>query len=242
MPDDDIDSYWDEIRPRREPQKPPDERVVWDGPSHVYVTDEGRARLPTQSAPSVDPPPQQRPPHGLIDRHNPEAGLSTIRSLRQSLQAQAMSAQAQGQGPPQIQAQGATGVELDPDLGLRMEVEAVRNLREAEAIRPERRRPPDTWAEFGTLSQREQRIRNHALMDGLSMRDEPNGNSTLTRLMSSLAALGITGSVGQERLPNGNRAVVILMTPVSDEEPHFLPGARVTQQGGLEVTVEFPEE
>jgi hypothetical protein len=235
MPYDDIDSYWEGIRPRREPEKPPAERVERTRSSRVVPFEES---IPFIVDPQpVTPPIQQagRPPHGLIDRHNPDAGLSTIRNLRQTLQARAL------EGTSQIQAQNATGVDLDPDMGLRREVEAVRTLREAEAIRPERRRP-NTWAELEPLSIREERIRNHAYMDGLSSREEPNGNSTLNRLMSSLAALGITGSVGQERLPNGNRAVTILMMPVHDEEPHFLVGARVTQNGGVEVTVEFPEE
>ena len=113
MPDDDIDSYWEGIRPQREPQKPPAGRVERPGPSRVVVTPfEDRLQFTTDLQP-VNPPIQQagRPPHGLIDRHNPDAGLSTIRSLRQSLQARAL------EGPPQIQAQNATGVELDPDSG-----------------------------------------------------------------------------------------------------------------------------
>ena len=228
MPDDDIDSYWEGLRPRRESSRPPAERVEIPSPSRV---------IPFVASPQpVSPPIQQaRPPHGLIDRHNPDAGLSTIRSLRQSLQARALD------GPPQTPPV-ATGGDPDPDLGLRRELEWVRTLRESEGVTPERRVGSNTWAEFEPLSVREQRIRNHAFMDGLSTRDEPNGNSTLTRLSSSLAALGITGSVGQERLPNGNRAVTILMLPVTDEVPHFLVGARVTQNGGVEVVVEFPEE
>jgi len=157
MPDDDIDSYWEGIRPRRESPRSPTEPAERPGP-----------------------------PHGLIDQHNPDTGLRTISSLR--------------------------------------------------------RRPPDTWAEFEPLSTREQRIRNHAYMDGLSNREEPNGNSPLNRLMSSLAALGITGSVGQERLSNGNRAVWFLIEPVPNELPHFRIGTRVTQNGGVGIVVEFPED
>lgn len=247
MPDDDIDSYWEGLRPRREPTTAPAERDERTVPSRVSVIPFEES-IPFIADPRlVNPPIQQvRSPYGIIDRHNPDAGLSTIRSLRQSLQAQAL----------EVQTQAPT----DPDLGLRQEaasapltnlyvslhtsdpIEAVQALSESEVIRPERRRPQNTWAEFEPLSIREQRIRNHAYMDGLSAREEPNGNSTLTRLMSSLAALGITGSVGQERLPNGNRAVTILMLPVTDESPHFLVGARVTQNGGVEVVVEFPEE
>lgn len=222
MPDDDIDSYWDGLRPRREPTTAPAERSERTVPSLVSVIPFEES-IPFIADPRLVTPPiqQVRSPYGIIDRHNPDAGLSTIRSLRQSLQAQAL----------EVQTQAPT----DPDLGLRQEIEAVRTLR------PERRGPQNTWAEFEPLSIREQRIRNHAYLDGLSAREEPNGNSTLTRLMSSLAALGITGSVGQERLPNGNRAVTILMLPVTDESPHFLVGARVTQNGGVEVVVEFPE-
>lgn len=217
MPDDDIDSYWDGLRPRREPSGPPAEPVRWTGPSRVTVT------------PFEDSIPF------IIDRHNQDAGLSTIRSLRQNLHARAR------ERSTQSQAQSVTGV--DPDQGLRREVEeAVLDLRESEAIRPERRRPSDTWAEFEPLSTREQRIRNHAYMDGLRSREEPNGSSTLNRLMTSFAALGITGSVGQDRLSNGNRAVWFLIEPVPNEVPHFRIGTRVTQHGGLEVTVEFPEE
>lgn len=89
MPDDDIDSYWEGLRPRRESSRPPAERVEIPSPSRV---------IPFVASPQpVSPPIQQaRPPHGLIDRHNPDAGLSTIRSLRQSLQARALD------GPPRL--------------------------------------------------------------------------------------------------------------------------------------------
>lgn len=238
MPDDDIDSYWDGLRPRRESEAPA-EPVRWTGPSRVTVTP-FEDSIPFIADPHPrDPPIQQAsrpPPYGLIDRHNPDAGLGTIRSLRQNLHARAR------ERSTQSQAQAVTGVNPDPDQGLRREVEAVLALRESEAIRPERRRPSDTWAEFEPLSTREQRIRNHAYMDGLRSREEPNGSSTLNRLMASFAALGITGSVGQERLSNGNRAVWFLIEPVPNEVPHFRIGTRVTQHGGLEVTVEFPEE
>lgn len=217
MPDDDIDSYWEGIRPRREPSRSPPARV--ERPRATPTPFEETIQfIPAPHL--VTPPIQQagRPPHGIIDRHNPDAGLSTIRSLRQSLQAHAL------EGPSESQARGAygatgfsgaTGVNVDPD---------------------------DTWSEFEPLSTREQRIRNHAYMDGLSNREEPNGNSPLNRLMTSLAALGITGSVGQERLSNGNRAVWLLIEPVPNEVPHFRIGTRVTSHGGLEITVEFPEE
>jgi hypothetical protein len=116
-------------------------------------------------------------------------------------------------------------------------------LHESESIRrQEHRRIPNTWAEFEPLNEREQRIRNHAFMDGLSIREEPDGNGTLTRLMTSLAALGITGSVSQERLPNGNRAVIIIMEPVLNEEPHFNLTVNLTNRGGIEVVAQFPED
>lgn len=236
MPDDDIDSYWDGLRPRREPTTTPAERIERASPSRVSVIPFEETISFIVDPQLVDPPLQQagRPPYGIIDRHNSDAGLGNIRSLRQTLHARAR------ERSTQSQAQAVTGV--DPDQGLRREVEAVLALRESEAIRPERRRPSDTWAEFEPLSTREQRIRNHAYMDGLRSREEPNGSSTLNRLMASFAALGITGSVGQERLSNGNRAVWFLIEPVPNEVPHFRIGTRVTQYGGLEVTVEFPEE
>jgi hypothetical protein len=164
MPDDDIDSYWEGLRPRREPTTAPAERAERTVPSRVSVIPFEES-IPFIADPRLVTPPiqQARAPYGIIDRHNPDAGLSTIRSLRQSLQAQAL----------EVQAQAPT----DPDLGLRQEIEAVRALSESEAIRPERRRPQNTWAEFEPLSIREQRIRNHAYMDGLSAREEPNGSS-----------------------------------------------------------------
>lgn len=240
MPEDDIESFWEDLRPRG-PSSPSVERISLNIPSRAVVT-------PYEEPIQIEPPPQRRlgpelrrmfePPsapanptrvNGVIDRRNARGELNTIRSLRQQLQAQVL-------GGPQANAHAQA--QLD-------------NLADHQAAVQQRVNPPaprrarDIWDEFGALSEREQRIRNSAFMQGYAStpeRAEQQDERPLTSLMNSLSALGVTGSVSQERLNNGNRAVTILMEPVPNETPHFRVRAGFTNRGGLEVIVEFPEE